>query len=122
MQSFEKTRSKPASEDSTSSSTPTRNKPTFKVIEENQLSVPTVSLDSYELFFDPSDIKKASVRLEKTMQNKSYFCWLLKSYFKYLEKLPSDSQRKLATDLDCLKPKMGRDERNLLSSLATKFP
>ena len=122
MQSFEKTRSKPASEDSTSSSTPTRNKPTFKVIEENQLSVPTVSLDSYELFFDPSDIKKASVRLEKTMQNKSYFCWLLKSYFKYLEKLPSDSQCKLATALDCLKPKMGRDERNLLSSLATKFP
>jgi len=122
MQSFEKTRSKPASEDSTSSSTPSRNKPTFKVIEENQLSVPTVSLDSYELFFDPSDIKKASVWLEKTMQNKSYFCWLLKSYFKYLEKLPSDSQRKLATALECLKPKMGRDEQNLLSSLARKFP
>jgi hypothetical protein len=107
MQSFDKTRSKPVSTESTSSSTPTREKPRYKVIEENQFSVPTVSLDCYELYFNPSNVTQAIVRLEKTMQNKSNFGWLLKNYFKYLEKLPRDSQRKLAIALESLKPKMG---------------
>lgn len=91
------TEPKPSSEDSTSSSTPTRDCPNYKPVAMVFTKL-NVNLEDIEMFFDPNDIKQAMKRLEKLMiKNQGIFIWLLRNYLKQFEKLPCASQRKFAT-------------------------